>query len=165
MIQLDRNIFVYKIGAEDDGEPHYYVSPLSHEHGFKVGLRTEAIMGELTDGPENITHDHFKQNTVFIQFLAWVIGKHSNACPGLIAETERQQDGYVYILDQRTPTPDDGVSPEDIIGGVEIQHGKMLRFHASPKYQILTNDGFMQLERFLHERLIEELLALPRESH
>lgn len=160
MTQLDRNTFLYEISTEDDGVLHHYVSPLSHEHGFKVGLRSEAIMGELTDGPNDITHDHFKQNTVFIKFLAWVIGKHSNACPRLIEETERQQDGYVYILDQRTPTPDDGVPSEDIIGGVEIQDGEMLHYHASPKYQILTKDGFMQLDQFLLDRLIEELLAL-----
>ena len=113
MTQFDSEIFVYEISAEDDGERHYYVSPLSHERGFKVGLRPEAIMGELTDGPENSTPDHFKQNAVFIQFLAWVSGKHASKCPGLIAETKRQQNGFVYIIiDKRTPTPGDAVPPE-----------------------------------------------------
>ena len=164
MTQLDDDIFVYDINAEQDGESHYYVSPLSHEHGFNLGLRSEAIMGELTEGPENITPDHFKQNTVFIQFLGWVIGKHASQCPVLVAETKRQQNGFVYILDKRTPTQDDAVPPQDIIGCVEIQDGQMLRFRGSPNYRVFTDDGFIQLDGWLRERLIEELVALPKEQ-
>jgi hypothetical protein len=37
----------------------------------------------------------------------------------------------------------------------------MLRFHASPNYRLLTKNGFMQLDDWLHERLVAELVALP----
>src|SRR6185295_5805288 len=104
------------------------------------------IMGEFTCGPETLTPDAFQQNPQFIRFMAVAIGKHCAGCPGLIAETQRQQNGFVYILDKRTPTPDDGVPPEDIVGGVEIQDGQMIRFHGSPNYRILTANGFMQLD-------------------
>jgi hypothetical protein len=145
-----------------DGRHRYFASPLPHDTGFTDGLPSEAIMGEFTQGPDSLTPETFQQNNPFIQFLASVIGKHANACPGLIAETERQQNGFVYILDKRTPTPDDAVPPEDILGGVEIHNGQMLRFHGSPNYRILTNQGFMQLDDWLKDRLIEELVALAK---
>lgn len=64
------------------------------------------------------------------------------------------------ILDRRTPTPDDAVPPEDIIGAVEIQNGQMLRFHGSPNYRILTDQGLMQLDNWLKDSLIEELITI-----
>jgi hypothetical protein len=159
MTESTDKIFVYD--TINDGTHRYFASPLPHEYGFATGLPPEAVMGELTNGPDTITPKSFEQNPQFLQFLAAVLGKHSVDCPGLIAETERQQTGYVYILDQRPPTPDDGVPPEDIIGAVEIERGRMLRFHASPNYRLLTKNGFMQLDDWLHERLVAELVALP----
>ena len=143
-----------------EGSHRYFASLLPHDTGFTAGLPSEAIIGEFTSGPETLTPDAFQQNIEFVKFMAYVIGKHASACPGLIAETRRQQNGFVYILDNRTPTPDDAVPPEDIIGGVEIANGKMLCYHGSPTYRILTDDGFMQLDPWLKDRLIEELVAI-----
>ena len=36
----------------------------------------------------------------------------------------------------------------------------MPRFHGSPNYRILTTDGFMQLDPWLKDRLVEELVAI-----
>ena len=162
-IDVGDDIFLYDVTGDHSGEHHYYVSPLPNEYGFSHGLRTEAIMGELTDGPQNITPDHFKQNAVFVSFLGSIIAKHASQCPGLVAEIKRQQNGVVCILDRRTPAPDDAVPPEDIIGGVEIQNSQILQFHGSPHYQVFTKDGFMQLDGWLRERLVEELIALSDE--
>lgn len=52
----------------------------------------------------------FRQNSKFIQFMADAIGKHALTNPALIAEV-RQPNGFVYILDKRTPTPEDRVGP------------------------------------------------------
>ena len=143
-----------------DGSHRYFASLLPHDTGFSAGLPSEAIVGEFTRGPETLTPEAFQQNPQFIKFMAYAIGRHAQSCPGLIAEAQRQQNGFVYILDKRTPTPDDGVPPEDIIGGVEIENGEMLRFHGSPNYRILTADGFMQLDSWLKDRLVEELVAV-----
>ena len=143
-----------------DGTPRYFATLLPHDTGFASGLPSEAIMGEFTNGPEELTPNAFQQNSVFIKFLAYVIGKYAAECPGLIAEAQRQQNGFVYILDKRTPTPDGAVPPEDILGGVEIVDGRMIRFHGSPNYRILTNDGYMQLDSWLKDRLIDELVAV-----
>jgi hypothetical protein len=160
MTESNCDIFVYEV--VQDGSHRYYVTPLPHEHGFATGLPAEAIMGELIEGFDRITPESFVQNPQFIELLAAVIGNHAHECPGLVAEANRQQEGYVVIVDRRTSDPDGAVPPEDIIGLVEIERGQLLRYHASPNYRILTKDGFMQLDRFLHDRLIEELAALAR---
>lgn len=152
----DYNIYVAVI----NGQHRHLVSLLPEDIVFKSGLPPEAIMGTLTDGPHTVTPEAFQQNERFIQFLAFVIAKHAADCPGLIAEAQQQPNGYVYILDKRTPTPQGAVPPEDIIGGVEIENGQMLRFHGLPTYRILTSNGFMQLDSWFKARLIEELVAV-----
>lgn len=158
MAELQADIFIYEV--EHDGECHYYVSPLPYEHGFGSGLRPEAIMGELTNGPEEVTLDHFNHSPAFLQFLARVIGKRMSEWPGLIAEVQRQQNGFVYLIDKRTLTPNDAVPPEDIIGGIEIRAGQMLRFHSNPSYRMFTENGFMHLDDWMRERLLEEIVTL-----
>lgn len=69
------NVFVYDT-VQDDGH-RYYVSPIPQKFGFAAGLPAEAIMGELTNGPQSITPENFKQNPLFVRFLAIVIGKHA----------------------------------------------------------------------------------------
>lgn len=160
-----RPVFVYEVASGPARESRYFVSPLPNEHVFQHGLPDVAIMGELSEGPEQMVPEKFKQNSAFVRFLGWVITKHSASCPGLLAEAKRQQNGYVYILDLRTPTPDDAVPPEDIIGGVEVKDGELVRFHVSPNYRLFTKDGFMRLDAWIHDRLLEELMSLPSQGN
>ena len=159
MIDL-RDYFIYDTVV--DGRQRYYVSPLTNEVTFEFGLPSEAIMGELVDGPDQISAEHFEQNPLLVKFLAGVIATHGKNCPGLVAETERQQNGFVYILDERYSSPDGSVPPEDIVGGMEISNGTMLRFHSSPKYRILTKNGFMKIDSWLIKKLTEELIILAQ---
>ena len=152
------NYGVYDIVV--DGAHRYFASYLPHDIGFTAGLSPQAIIGEFTHGPDELTPEAFQQNSHFMQFMADVIGKHASDCPGLIEVIEREQNGFVYILDERTQTPGEDVPPEDIIGGLEIENGEVLEFHGSQDYRILTEDGFMKLNGWLQERLIEELIAI-----
>lgn len=157
---MNESVGYYIYDTVIDGHHRYFATLLPHDTGFMSGLPSEAIMGELTAGPDSLTPDAFQQNPQFLRFMAYVIGKHASSCPGLIAETHRQQNGFVFILDNRTPTPHDAVPAEDIIGGVEIEKGRMLRFHGSPNYRVLTDRGFMQLDPWLRDRLGEELISI-----
>ncbi len=158
-------IFIYDV-TNEDGAQAYYASPLPYEHALANGVPPEAVMGELTNGPDKFNPESFEQNPSFLEFLAGVICKHSVNDPDLLlAETERQQDGYVYLFGKRSPTLDDRVPPEEIMGGVEIKHGLMHRFHASPNYRLLTQDGFLHLDDWLYQRLIAELVALSNAAN
>jgi len=77
-----------------------------------------------------------------------------------MAEAHRLHNGFVSILDLRTPTPNDAVPPEDIIGAVEVHEGQLGHFHGSPNYRIFAQNGLMTLDPWLHAKLMEELMAV-----
>jgi hypothetical protein len=82
--------------------------------------------------------------------------------PGLSAEAKRQGEGLVCVVDQRTPTPQGAVPPEDIVGVFEIKNGQVVpgSYQASPKHMILSANGFFRLGSELQPCLLEELAAL-----
>lgn len=102
-------------------------------------------------------------NPVFVDFMHKRIARREPELPGLIEEAERQGSGWVYVIDQRTPTPQDGVPPEDIVGAFEIKYGQVIpaSYQANPKHSILTENGFFSLGPALQPCLLEELAALP----
>lgn len=144
----------------DDGKLVHYLSILGPEQ-FVKGLRSEAILGRLTAGPDRVDPAHFVPNPVFVKFLGWVIARHALGCPGLVAEVARQRDGFVYISDARVQNADGSVAKEDLIGCVEIREGKILRFIGSPNYRAFTAAGPPKIDPWLHERWVEELSKLP----
>ncbi|MBI1374786.1 MAG: hypothetical protein GC159_18860 [Phycisphaera sp.] len=156
MSQIANKVYIYQT-RKDDGTMVNYLSPLKPDEAFSEGLPAQAVMGEVPATDSELDAGAFKQNKIFLAFLNGVIANHATQCPGLQAEIERQQDGYVYIIDRRTPTPGGEVPPEDIIGAVKIEKGQLLSYHGSPNYRTFTGAGFMQLDPWLHERLMEEL--------
>ncbi|MEZ6057224.1 MAG: hypothetical protein R3C01_11025 [Planctomycetaceae bacterium] len=148
------------VETDFDGQHRYFATLLPHDEVFASGLPPEAILGEFTRGPQMLTYEAFEQNPQFIEFLADTIRKHVSSCPGLIDAMQRQQDGFIDILDDRTPATSNGVLQADLIGRVEIKRGEMIGFRASPQYRLMTANGFMQLDPWLKERLVAELTAI-----
>jgi len=145
-------------GPEDKGQ--YLLSALSPGIVFKKGVPREAILGELAGNAGQISPEGFRPNPVFIQFLHWVIARHSTQCSDLVEEAKRQQEGYVYVIDQRTPTPGGQVPLEDIIGVFEVKGGELATYRASPNHQLLTQQGPLRLTPWYQEKLLEELRKL-----
>lgn len=145
--------------------PKDYVTCLSHEHVLKHGLQPEAIVGvllrPLVNG-EPIHTDNFARNRLFVDFMHSAIARRGPELPGLIAEAKRQGEGWVYVVDQRTPTPQGAVPPEDIVGAFEIRNGQVAvgTYRASPSHLIFSVNGFFFLGAELQPCLIEELVAL-----
>jgi hypothetical protein len=113
------------------------VSFLPHELAFEGGLQAEAIIGgmrRLLEPGEAITPEVFVPNRVFVDFMHGVIARRITEHPGLITEACRQDEGWVYIIDQRTRTPEGAVSPEDIVGAFEVKGGQVIRgsYQATP---------------------------------
>jgi hypothetical protein len=141
-----------------------YVTCLSHEHVFAQGLAPEAIVGVLLrplQPGEAITPAAFARNRLFVDFMHEVIGRRGPQLPGLVAEAQRQGNGWVYVIDQRTRTPRGAVPPEDIVGAFEVKGGQVVpgSYRASPKHMILSPDGFFRLGSELQACLLEELAA------
>jgi hypothetical protein len=67
----------------------------------------------------------------------------------------------VYVIDQRTRTPQGAVPPEDIVGRFEVKGGQVVpgSYRPSPKHMILSSCGFFELGE-LQPYLLAELAAL-----
>ena len=143
----------------------YYITCLPLEQMCSRGLAPEAIIGILLrplEPDEVITPAVFAQNRVFMDFLHRVITRHGPELPGLIAEAGRQRNGWLYIIDQRTRTPEGAVPPEDIIGAFEVRGGQIVpdSYRPFPSHMILTEDGFLRLGAELQAFLLQELANL-----
>jgi hypothetical protein len=141
-----------------------YVTLISPEVALSQGLAPEAIVGVLLrplESGEAITPDIFARNRVFVDFLHAVIARYGPDQEGCKAEAARLGEGWVYIIDQRTPTPQGPVPPEDIIGAFEVKGGEVLpgSYRASSKHMILSPNGFFRLEEGLRQCLLRVLTS------
>lgn len=130
----------------------------------KRGILPQEIIGQLVDPnvPDgDIKPENFARNRAFVDFMHAVIKKHGPSIPGLISEAHRQGNGWVMILDRRTPTPSGAVPPEDVIGAFQVQDGQIIRdsYQGNPNHRILSQQGFFQLEPTLQQHLLDELAA------
>jgi hypothetical protein len=163
----DLPIYVYQVDTPEGMKN--YVSCLSHKDVFARGLAAQAIIGVLLrslNSGEAITPAVFAHNRVFVDFMHGVIARRGPELPGLIAEARRQGDGWVYIVDQRTRTPQGAVPPEDIVGAFEVKDGRVVpgSYTPSPKHMMLSPYGFFRLGSELQPCLLEELAALSEKG-
>ena len=159
-------ISVCRVHTEEG--PKDYFTCLSPERVFARGLPREAVIGvllrPLAPG-EAITPAVFARNRVFVDFMHDVIARRCPQLAGFIAEARRQGQGCVFVIDQRTGTPQAAVPPQDIVGGFQIQNGTVVpdSYLPNPNHMVLSLDGFFQLGPELEPCLMEELVNLAGE--
>jgi hypothetical protein len=122
-----------------------------------------AVQGEFTD-PE-CTLAGFRVNRAFVEFMHDVIRTRGPTDPSLQEAAAEQGNGWVYIIDLRTPEGPQGRVPlEDIIGGFEVRDGGLLSdsYWANEKHRVLTKDGPVRLPPSLHEALVQAALERAR---
>lgn len=125
-------------------------------------IRTEIpnrlIAGFVGNG-EIISVDNFTPNPAFVEFLHQVIEKHAPDAEPLQESAAAQGEGWIYMVDGRTPTPQGDVSSEDIFGGFQIKEGKVLdgSYKQNPEHILMTEHGMFQLETWLLEIVLTEM--------
>jgi len=155
---------VYQI--DNDGEMQDVVSILPSDYVFEYGLAPEAVVGMLLTplgAGGKLEPANFTRNSVFVQFLHQFIARRTPESADLQEAVRVQESGFVYIIDSRTPTPDGGVPPEDIIGAFSVESGMIdVSSYVGNKerHQILSGNGFFRLDPILMEQLREELQDL-----
>ncbi|HET6425937.1 MAG TPA: hypothetical protein VFG20_19760 [Planctomycetaceae bacterium] len=152
--------YVCRVDTPDG--PTDYITLIAPEIVFSQGLTGEAIIGALLrplEPGETITPDLFARNKMFVEFLHDVIARHAPMQRGCIEEASRLQEGWIYIIDRRTPTPDGAVPPEDILGAFQVSDGIVVpqSYQSNPNHQILSDKGFFQLNTGLQKCLLDEL--------
>jgi hypothetical protein len=117
---LGRQVFVFEI--DSGAGTQEVVSILGPDIVFEHGLCTEAILGILrpdANGSHRITPHCFQENPAFVQYLRALLADHLLDLEGLRA-AQQQGDGYVYLIDRRTPQPEGQVPPADVIGALRL---------------------------------------------
>ncbi len=141
------------------------VSLLSPEEAERLGgLPAEAIAGAL--GAEDPTVDTFRPNPQFIAFMHRVIRTAGPEDLALQAAAREQQEGWVYIIDLRTPDgPQGRVPPEDIIGGFQVVAGRINAdsYWANERHRVWTRNGLVRLPPSLRAAFVAQLTKVdPR---
>lgn len=154
----ERDFYLYTLNEK--GGYRCFASPVAEDLIFEKGLPNEAIAGEFIEGSEHTTAEHFKQNPVFLKFLHWAIAKHIRNCPGFTAQAEEKQNGQVMIVDTRGLPSDKEIPKEDTLAAVEIKDGKAVKFQGLKAYKVFTEQGFMRIDPWLHDKVVEELKSL-----
>lgn len=154
-------VFVFTVWK--GGRALDYATVLPPEMFTSLGAVGEAIVGTLvpsdTDGTLSV--EAFTPNENFAQVLQHVVAEHAPGTEGFRAEAARVLNGWVYVVDRRTPTPQGPVPPEDIIGGFRVEGGQVVggSYIPNPRHRLLTERGFFHLEDALHQQLVAELAS------
>jgi hypothetical protein len=153
--------YIYR--TDTDEGPRDYVSLLSLEQvEAQGGLAPEAVVGVLTrraEEDEAITPAAFMRNRAFLDFMHDVVARRAPRLPGFVAQAYRLREGWLPIVDRRSPSPEGPVPPQDVVGAFEVKGGAVIpgSYRRSPDHLILTEEGFFDLGPELMPCLLAEL--------
>lgn len=122
------------------------------------GLPPDAVAGTLSG--DDRTVDGFRPNPRFVALMHEVIRTAASSDPGLSAAARAQGDGWVYVIDLRTPEgPQGNIPPEDIIGAFEVRQGELVpdSYRANDGHRVFTENGLVTLPPSLRAALVERL--------
>ena len=157
---------VYNQEVEKQSRDLKIISLLPPETVFKLEkLPSIAICGNLI--PDKSKQGKFKENPEFVEFMHKFIEKNTHKTESFIQEALKQQNGYIYIIDFRTPNGIMGeVPPEDIIGAFQVKVGKVIEnsYQRNTNHKVFTKNGIVKLPEELNILLIEEILKVCKEK-
>ena len=122
------------------------------------GIPGAAVAGIFADGL--MTLEAFHTNRVFVDFLHDVIAKAGPSDRGLIAAGRQSGDGWISVIDLRTPGGTQGrVPPEDILGTFEVRSGEIVpgSCRRAGTHRLFTKHGLVQLPPALRDAFVNEL--------
>ena len=122
-------------------------------------LPSEAIYGFMNG--EDFSFDAFRPNPIFLNFMHRAIKEFGPRDPSLQAAAARQREGWVYVIDLRTPDGPQGRVPiEDIVGGFEAKDGRLTSdaYWANEKHLVFSENGLVVLPPHLNSALITALM-------
>jgi hypothetical protein len=141
------------------------IATLPPDVAMEHGLPSPAVAGSVPKGSGEITLENFTPNPEFSDFLHYVIGKYGADDPALRDQAKEQGDGWIYMIDLRVGEDEEAVSTvasEDILGAFRVEGGSVVpgSYRGNPNHLVLSERGLVQVDGWVQERLVEELLQL-----
>ena len=138
-----------------------FVSPQEAES--LGGIPLQAVVGEFSGDAGDISVGSFRPNPGFAAFLHDANPNLEPDDPELRASARNQNDGWVYLIDLRTPEGPRGRVPEDIVGAFQVIDGQIVpeSYQPVPTHLVYTRNGMCQLPGSLTQALVQRL---PRVS-
>ncbi|MEQ3692474.1 MAG: hypothetical protein ACJA2K_002179 [Thalassolituus sp.] len=121
------------------------------------GLTSNLILGFLPYIPidKSEIYQIFQENREFRSTLTSFINTVLTCQDELINQAKAQRTGWIYLIDQRTSTPQGDTPPEDIIGGFQIENGEILKFTPNTKHTLISNAGVFSLGNSANKLLLQ----------
>ena len=150
------NPYIYEV--EIDGIARNVLSFLSTDEVFSTGLQGHAIVGYVRDPSAKLSFRNIQINPSFISLFQRVVYATSLNIPALREAALRQQQGFIYIIDQRDRNYPN-TKATDIIGAFAVKDGVLQQesYQPNPNYQIVSEDGLFQLPLDYIENLLAEM--------
>jgi hypothetical protein len=117
-------------------------------------LSAKSILGFVVDADKPVSFQNVKINPSFIDHFHKTIIFFAQFNDGIIHLAEQQQNGFVYIRDQRNKAETEA-KPEDIIGSFEVKNGELIHdsYVPNPAYRFISDKGGFELQKELEALL------------
>lgn len=149
-----------------DGVTEEFITLVDPDTIREQGLRPEQIVGKLrtpTAAGGKVDADNFMPNVAFVDYLHDFVARTAAEDSGLVEAARSGKVENLFVVDQRTATPDGQVPPEDILGAFVVKDGAISAADYQSnrgKHQLLTSRGFFDLGAGVMQQLVDAQTAL-----
>ena len=146
-------------------QPVRVISLLNPDEVAEIGgLSQLSICGWLAG--DGVSKEAFRSNPAFVAFMHEVIREAGLKDGGLQAAAAGQTQGWVYVIDLRTPDGPQGRVPvEDIVAGFKVKQGKSTgEYWANDQHLVYSDSGLMRPPPNLEAAIIAELRRIALDS-
>lgn len=149
---------VYTYTARIDNVERNILSFTDPDNVFNKGLISKSVIGYLKQPDKEVLPDNIVYNSDFVELFERTIKNVALASDNLLKSATQQQNGFVYIIDQRTEDQNEPKA-RDILGSFEVINGQLKAdsFQFNPNYQIISTDGLFRLPDDFEKALLNEL--------
>lgn len=154
---MQAHVFV----LEGNSSEVHLLSPFSREELKSAKSRSELFMGQLVEPTIGVLPGNIAYNKDFLVHVHSLVRDIMVNDPQVLARAEEQPNGFVFIVDRRSPGTESGssenVDKEDIIG-IFVCHDRktdVSKYRPNPDYLLVSEKGIGQLPLAVEEALQE----------
>lgn len=136
---------------QNGSEEIHLLSPFSREQLKNVQSKSELFIGQLSEPSIGVVPGNISYNKDFLVYMHALVRDMMVNDPQVIARAAEQPNGFVFILDRRSPGAEqnssDNIDKHDIIG-IFVCHDRktdVSRYRPNPDYVLISEKGIGQL--------------------